>query len=122
MIMVLANLIGGAIYKPSCIFSGIIFQTSFLKMVIYVDKTDLQVIYPHEVVPVYYNHKDAKLQYSSNFGEWLYDFMVFFYRFADLRFVNKDELLAADLPLLPAEFESLVKKQCWEAHEVLRKR
>ena len=35
--------------------------------------------------------------------------------------MNKEELLASDLPLLPSEFESLVKKQCWEAHEELRK-
>lgn len=45
-----------------------------------------------------------------------------FYRFNELRFVNLKELNEADLPLLPSEFESLVKKQCWEAHEVLRKR
>ena len=42
--------------------------------------------------------------------------------FSHLRFINLNELLAADLPLLPTEFESLVKKQCWEAHEHLRKR
>ena len=53
----------------------------------------------------------------------LYDYnCMLFARFADLRFVNYTGLLEADLPLLPAEFEALVKKQCWEAHEVLRKR
>ncbi|XP_074648811.1 dynein axonemal heavy chain 3-like [Tubulanus polymorphus] len=46
---------------------------------------------------------------------------IWFDKFADLRFVNLKELLAADLPLLPNEFESMVKKQCWDAHEVLRK-
>ncbi|ESO89088.1 hypothetical protein LOTGIDRAFT_210054 [Lottia gigantea] len=46
---------------------------------------------------------------------------VWFDKFAHQRFVNLKELLNADLPLLPSEFESLVKKQCWEAHEVLRK-
>ena len=46
---------------------------------------------------------------------------VWFDQFNKLRFVNLQELLDAELPLLPAEFESLVKKQCWEAHEVLRK-
>lgn len=43
-------------------------------------------------------------------------------RFSDLRFVNLKELMEADLPLLPSEFESLIKKQCWDAHEVLRKK
>ena len=46
----------------------------------------------------------------------------FFCRFSDLRFVNLKELMEADLPLLPSEFESLIKKQCWDAHEVLRKK
>ncbi|KAL8573170.1 Dynein heavy chain 3, axonemal [Nucella lapillus] len=46
---------------------------------------------------------------------------IWFNEFSHLRFVNLKELLAADLPLLPTEFESLVKKQCWEAHEYLRK-
>ncbi|KAK7111861.1 dynein axonemal heavy chain 3-like isoform X2 [Littorina saxatilis] len=46
---------------------------------------------------------------------------IWFQDFCHLRFVNLKELLAADLPLLPTEFESLVKKQCWEAHEHLRK-
>lgn len=46
---------------------------------------------------------------------------LWFDQFSHLRFVNLKELLAADLPLLPTEFESLVKKQCWEAHEHLRK-
>ncbi|XP_046326217.1 dynein axonemal heavy chain 3-like [Haliotis rufescens] len=46
---------------------------------------------------------------------------IWFDQFSHLRFINLKELLASDLPLLPAEFESLVKKQCWDAHEVLRK-
>ncbi|XP_059139620.1 dynein axonemal heavy chain 3-like isoform X2 [Physella acuta] len=46
---------------------------------------------------------------------------LWFNEFCHLRFVNVDSLLAADLPLLPAEFESLVKTQCWEAHEFLKK-
>ncbi|XP_061175178.1 dynein axonemal heavy chain 3-like [Saccostrea echinata] len=46
---------------------------------------------------------------------------IWFDQFSDLRFVNLKELMEADLPLLPSEFESLVKKQCWDAHEVLRK-
>ncbi|XP_033740540.1 dynein heavy chain 3, axonemal-like isoform X1 [Pecten maximus] len=46
---------------------------------------------------------------------------IWFDQFNHLRFVNLKELREADLPLLPNEFESLVKKQCWEAHEVLRK-
>ena len=44
------------------------------------------------------------------------------YRFCKLRFVKLKDLLSADLPLLPSEFEALVKEQCWEAHEELRKR
>ena len=46
---------------------------------------------------------------------------LYHFRFSNLRFVNKAELLKADLPLLPSEFEALVKQQCWDAHEVLRK-
>ncbi len=38
-----------------------------------------------------------------------------------MRFVNKDELLKADLPMIPEEFEALVKKQCADAREVLTK-
>lgn len=44
------------------------------------------------------------------------------FRFCKLRFVRLDDLLSAELPLLPSEFEVLVKNQCWEAHEELRKR
>ena len=47
---------------------------------------------------------------------------VLCFRFSSLRFVNLKELQAADLPLLPSEFESLIRKQCWDAHEVLRKK
>lgn len=43
-------------------------------------------------------------------------------RFGKLRFVKLKDLLSADLPLLPSEFEALVKTHCWEAHEELRKR
>ncbi|RUS89800.1 hypothetical protein EGW08_002412, partial [Elysia chlorotica] len=46
---------------------------------------------------------------------------LWFNEFCHLRFVNLDKLMAAELPLLPAEFESLVKAQCWESHEFLRK-
>ncbi|XP_078610604.1 dynein axonemal heavy chain 3-like isoform X1 [Branchiostoma floridae x Branchiostoma japonicum] len=45
---------------------------------------------------------------------------LWFDKYAHLRFVNKDELLRSNLPLLPADFEELIKKQCREAHEVLR--
>ncbi|XP_033631251.1 dynein heavy chain 3, axonemal-like [Asterias rubens] len=41
-------------------------------------------------------------------------------RFCMLRFVRLEDLLAAELPLLPNEFESLVKKQCAEARQVLQ--
>ncbi|XP_053383461.1 dynein axonemal heavy chain 3-like [Mercenaria mercenaria] len=46
---------------------------------------------------------------------------IWFDEFINLRFINLKELERADLPLLPSEFESLIRKQCWEAHEVLRK-
>ncbi|KAK0049220.1 dynein heavy chain 3 axonemal-like isoform X1 [Biomphalaria pfeifferi] len=46
---------------------------------------------------------------------------LWFNEFCHLRFVNTEILLQAELPLLPSEFESLVKTQCWEAHEFLRK-
>ncbi|XP_070580768.1 dynein axonemal heavy chain 3-like [Ptychodera flava] len=42
--------------------------------------------------------------------------------FGSLRFVRLEDLMAAELPLLPAEFEELVKKHCKEAHEILRTR
>ncbi len=35
--------------------------------------------------------------------------------------MSKAELLKAELPVPPSEFESLVKKQCWDAHEILKK-
>ena len=37
-----------------------------------------------------------------------------------LRFVRLEDLLSAELPLLPEEFENLVKKQCAEARQVLQ--
>ncbi|XP_052264555.1 dynein axonemal heavy chain 3-like isoform X1 [Dreissena polymorpha] len=46
---------------------------------------------------------------------------IWFDQFSSLRFINLKELEAADMPLLPSEFESLITKQCWDAHEVLRK-
>ncbi|KAK3579501.1 hypothetical protein CHS0354_028323 [Potamilus streckersoni] len=46
---------------------------------------------------------------------------LWFDKFIHMRFINLKELESVDLPLLPSEFESLVKKQCWEAHEQLRK-
>ena len=36
--------------------------------------------------------------------------------------MKKDELFAAELPLLPAEFESLIIKQCWSTRDVLSKK
>ncbi|XP_033109939.1 dynein heavy chain 3, axonemal-like isoform X2 [Anneissia japonica] len=40
--------------------------------------------------------------------------------FSNLRFVRLADLLSAELPLLPEEFEVLVKQQCKEAHEILK--
>nr|XP_006820578.1 PREDICTED: dynein heavy chain 3, axonemal-like [Saccoglossus kowalevskii] len=41
-------------------------------------------------------------------------------RFGSLRFVRLEDLMAAELPLLPAEFEELVKRHCREAHATLK--
>jgi len=43
-------------------------------------------------------------------------------RFCKLRFVSKEKLLAAKLPMLPAEFKTFVKDRCREVHEELRKK
>ncbi|KAK2870454.1 hypothetical protein Q8A67_024846 [Cirrhinus molitorella] len=40
-------------------------------------------------------------------------------RFSSLRFVRLDDLLSADLPLLPAEFEELVRQQCQNTRDEL---
>ncbi len=45
-----------------------------------------------------------------------------YYRFSHLRFVDKNTLLDEDLPKLPTDFLSLVKKQCWETKEILQKK
>ncbi|CAH1793734.1 unnamed protein product, partial [Owenia fusiformis] len=47
---------------------------------------------------------------------------IWFDQFSHLRLVNLQELLDAELPLLPSEFESLVTKQCWNAHDILEKK
>uniref|UniRef100_A0A672RW76 Uncharacterized protein n=1 Tax=Sinocyclocheilus grahami TaxID=75366 RepID=A0A672RW76_SINGR len=39
--------------------------------------------------------------------------------FTSLRFVRLDDLLSADLPLLPAEFEELVRRQCQNTRDEL---
>ncbi|XP_056119629.1 dynein axonemal heavy chain 3 [Rhinichthys klamathensis goyatoka] len=39
--------------------------------------------------------------------------------FSSLRFVRLDDLLSADLPLLPAEFEELVRRQCQNTRDEL---
>ena len=65
------------------------------------------------------------LSFCNNYIKYILAYCVkagFIFSFSSLRFVNKQALLDAELPLLPSEFESLVKKQCWEAHEVLRKK
>ncbi|XP_071813132.1 dynein axonemal heavy chain 3-like isoform X2 [Apostichopus japonicus] len=41
-------------------------------------------------------------------------------RFSSCRFVRLKDLLAAELPLLPAEFEGMVKTHCEEARKVLQ--
>uniref|UniRef100_A0A8C8RBN6 Dynein heavy chain 3, axonemal n=1 Tax=Pelusios castaneus TaxID=367368 RepID=A0A8C8RBN6_9SAUR len=44
---------------------------------------------------------------------------LWFTEFSDLRFVRTKELLSGDLPLLPREFEDLVRRHCMEAHDLL---
>ncbi|KAK7493483.1 hypothetical protein BaRGS_00015194 [Batillaria attramentaria] len=46
---------------------------------------------------------------------------IWFAEFNHLRFVNVKELFNHNLPLQPADFEALIKKQCQEGHEILRK-
>jgi len=36
--------------------------------------------------------------------------------------VSKEQLLGANLPMLPAEFKAFVKERCREVHEELRKK
>ncbi|KAI8512360.1 Dynein heavy chain 3, axonemal, partial [Branchiostoma belcheri] len=84
--------------------------------------------FPHRVirapVPWHHTYKDTK-----DFNEqhlfttnpiMLHLQNLWFDKYSHLRFVNKDELLRSNLPLLPADFEELIKKHCREAHEVLR--
>lgn len=43
-----------------------------------------------------------------------------FPRYSHLRFVRTAEVLCADLPLLPAEFEGIVQRHCGEARDILQ--
>uniref|UniRef100_A0A8C0FZW3 Uncharacterized protein n=1 Tax=Chelonoidis abingdonii TaxID=106734 RepID=A0A8C0FZW3_CHEAB len=45
---------------------------------------------------------------------------LWFTEFSDLRFVRTKEVLSGDLPLLPSEFEDLVRRHCMEAHDILQ--
>ncbi|XP_066465573.1 dynein axonemal heavy chain 3 [Tiliqua scincoides] len=47
---------------------------------------------------------------------------LWFSEYNELRFVRTREILAGDLPLLPSEFEDLVRKHCQEAHDILLNR
>ncbi|XP_048348807.1 dynein axonemal heavy chain 3 [Sphaerodactylus townsendi] len=47
---------------------------------------------------------------------------LWFTEFGKLRFVRTQEILDGDLPLLPGEFEELIRKHCQEAHEILENR
>ncbi|XP_070617336.1 dynein axonemal heavy chain 3 isoform X3 [Erythrolamprus reginae] len=47
---------------------------------------------------------------------------LWFSEFSDLRFIRTKEILEGDLPLLPNEFEELIRRQCQEAHEILQTR
>lgn len=47
--------------------------------------------------------------------------LITFFRFSEVRFVDGDKLFASGLPVTPAEFESLVKQQCTETREFLKK-
>uniref|UniRef100_A0A8D0GFM9 Uncharacterized protein n=1 Tax=Sphenodon punctatus TaxID=8508 RepID=A0A8D0GFM9_SPHPU len=45
---------------------------------------------------------------------------LWFTEFNDLRFVRTEEILSGDLPLLPDEFENLIRRHCVEAHDILQ--
>uniref|UniRef100_A0A8C5RLG6 Dynein heavy chain 3, axonemal n=1 Tax=Laticauda laticaudata TaxID=8630 RepID=A0A8C5RLG6_LATLA len=47
---------------------------------------------------------------------------LWFSEFSDLRFIRTKEILEGELPLLPSEFEELIRRQCQEAHEILQTR
>uniref|UniRef100_A0A8C6Y1D3 Uncharacterized protein n=1 Tax=Naja naja TaxID=35670 RepID=A0A8C6Y1D3_NAJNA len=47
---------------------------------------------------------------------------LWFSEFSGLRFVRTKEILEGELPLLPSEFEELIRRQCQEAHEILQTR
>ncbi|XP_026560379.1 dynein heavy chain 3, axonemal [Pseudonaja textilis] len=47
---------------------------------------------------------------------------LWFSEFSDLRLVRTKEILEGELPLLPSEFEELIRRQCQEAHEILQTR
>ena len=49
------------------------------------------------------------------------NFLITFFRFSEVRFVDGDKLFASGLPVTPAEFESLVKQQCAKTREFLKK-
>ncbi|NXN55853.1 DYH3 protein, partial [Rynchops niger] len=40
--------------------------------------------------------------------------------FSHLRFVRTEEVLSGDLPLLPTEFEEVIRRHCVEAHNILQ--
>uniref|UniRef100_A0A8C0BHP6 Uncharacterized protein n=1 Tax=Buteo japonicus TaxID=224669 RepID=A0A8C0BHP6_9AVES len=41
-------------------------------------------------------------------------------QYSHLRFVRTEEMLCKDLPLLPAEFEEVIRRHCVEAHDILQ--
>lgn len=43
-----------------------------------------------------------------------------FPRYSHLRFVRTAEVLCGDLPLLPADFEAIVRRHCMEARDILQ--
>ena len=57
--------------------------------------------------------------YTHVFYSWC---CMAFHRFCNMRFVSKEKLLAADLPMSPSEFKTFVRERCREVHEELRKK
>ncbi|XP_030068202.1 dynein axonemal heavy chain 3 [Microcaecilia unicolor] len=47
---------------------------------------------------------------------------LWFTKFSDLRFVRTKDMLLGNLPLLPTEFEDLIRRHCLEAQTILRKK
>ena len=67
------------------------------------------------------NYSDLLLIVIKCTIKWDHLWLLSFFRFSEVRFVDGDSLLASGLPVTPAEFESLVKQQCAKTREFLKR-